>query len=173
MKMIGLGSKLVGLAKNNKALVGGGLGAAALGGGAMAAMGGQEDFSATPRGQYGEKFYGRHETHRPAEAYNAFAEDDFIKDAFSAARDYGEFSTILGSAGLNPEEVFPQELYEQIASDPKLATEFVKDRIANHTADLQKGQDGFGEGWREKWKQDAAQQERARQYALAMQQAGR
>lgn len=130
------------------------------------------DYEATPAGQYGKLFYSRHETHRPSEAYDAYAEDDFIKTAFSSAKNYEQFSQILKHAGLNAKEVFPEDLYEQIVKDPKLAAEFAKDRIANHMADLEKDQKGFGEGWREKWKQDQWQQERARKYAMALQQMG-
>ena len=173
-KVLDAGRKAGMWAKDNpiKTTAAGLVGAAAVSGGPDTEQR-MAEYAGTPSGEYGNLLYGRHETHRPGEAFDAYAEDDFIKTAFASAASYDEFSSILGQAGLDATRIFPKELYERLISDPELAAQFAQDRVSAHTADMEKDMQGFGEGWRERYQPDDWQRQRGSQYAMSLQQMGR
>lgn len=152
--------------------------------GPMAAMEAADRMHTSPNEAYRaqqNRFLGNVETHKPHDAYDAYAEDDFMRQAFAMSQNYDQYKKML-LAGMSPSAKSDPEMaeglfnssalsekeYNAIRNSKKHAQYFVENgRQRKLMEDMNNRQ--WGEGWEGNVEQDQWRKEDAARRAQALQ----
>ncbi|HRC95506.1 MAG TPA: hypothetical protein PK317_01765 [Coprothermobacter proteolyticus] len=121
------------------------------------------------------------ETHKPNDAYDAYAEDDFMRQAFAMSQNYDQYKQMVlagqySKAQEEPdvaEELFngtalTEKEYNAIRNNKRFAKDFVQN--GSHRKVMQGfDKQNWGEGWENAVEQDQFRKDAARRRALALQ----
>ena len=138
--------------------------------GAGAASAAANAIPPTARNSARDRWYGGVETHKPHDAYDAYQEDDFLKQAFQTAPDYDTYSNMLKKGGVGSDIGLTPDEFDELVKNPTAAKEYM---IPEREINKRLNEDMFGEGWEDQVEQDAYRIQQRRKRMLALQQAGK
>lgn len=116
-----------------------------------------------------DRLYSNVETHRPGDAADAYAQDDFMRQAFAASKNYDQYRKLM-RAGMHPQlqtrdedpddqTMLSKQEYDLLRTHPEIMQKYMQNGIRNDIADVNAQQ--WGADWEQQANQDPYRQKNA------------